>query len=705
MVFLLSLLILAASDDADAVYESSFFCFFVWVYSWCHVMEHTTFEVNEAAEVMNKHFVNIKVDREERPDVDKVYMNYVLMTTGHGGWPMSVFLEPSTLAPIFGGTYYSAHGEGRRPGFIKICESIAGQWDTNREKIIKSGATITSHLKAMGDRSIAESEKDSFLQTAGSYILEGAQQRARSFDPVYGGWGAQPKFPQPVILTSLFVAHFMQGKDSSIYLNQCEKTLTQMFSGGIHDHLSGGFHRYSVTEEWKLPHFEKMLYDQAQIATAYLTAYQISKRNLYKDAASDIFKYVATQMTDSTTGGFYSAEDADSPLKDDPSVKREGAFYVWEHEELKSLLNEQELAVLTLLYDLKPHGNVPSEYDPHGELENMNILHTEKNLDQISFSTGLSSESISSIIQASHKKLHDAQSKRPRPHLDDKCVTVWNSMMIQALAKGYQVLGDQTLLDLALGSLNFIRNNLYLPESKQLLRSYREGPSNIDGFAEDYAHLIAALIELYHADFNHKHLQWAIELQETMDRLFWDTEKGGYFCDNGNPDLHLLVRTKDDFDGSEPSYNSVAACSLIQLYNLLHNESYKKRAEDLLAAFANNLSERPLGMPMMTVAAAAYSMPPSSIVIYGDLDSDATRSLVQAARGTYNPFQVVVHASFESESARFFHDQGVVLFKDLSTDLTVKGRPAAYVCQDFACNLPVTDAKALSELLSKSNLQ
>ena len=663
---------------------------------------------------MNKYFVSIKVDREERPDVDKVYMNYVLLTTGHGGWPLSAFLEPSTLAPIFGGTYYSAYGEGRRPGFIKICESIARQWESNREKIIVSGAAVASHLKRMSkgeamlqegekEEAIGESEKDKFLETIGEYVLEGALQRSRSFDPVFGGWGSQPKFPQPVILTSLFVAHHMQAKESSLYLNQCEKTLQHMFSGGIHDHLSGGFHRYSVTEEWKLPHFEKMLYDQAQIANAYLTAYQITKKQLYRDAASDIFKYLSTYMTDKTTGGFYSAEDADSALKEDPSVKREGAFYVWAFEELESLLDKQEMKVLTLRYELKPTGNVPSEYDPHGEMENMNVLHTVKNLDQLSFSTGLSSDTLSSIIDSAHKKLHSAQAERPRPHLDDKCITSWNAMMIQSLARGYQLLGERSLLDLALASLNFIRNHLYLKDSKQLLRTYRNSPSNIEGFAEDYANLIAALIDLYQADFDHTHLQWAIELQQTMDRLFWDAEHGGYFSDSGNPDLHLLCRNKDDYDGSEPSYNSVAALSLVKLFNLLHNESYKKRAEDLFVAFASQLSKRPLGMPMMTVAAAAYSMPPSSIVIYGDIASDATRSLIQAAHAKYDPFQVIMQASYDSEAARFFHDQGVVLFKDLSTDLSVGGRPAAYVCQGFTCNLPLTDGTSLVGLLSSQD--
>lgn len=674
--------------------------------SWCHVMEHTTFEVQEAAEVMNKHFVNIKVDREERPDVDKVYMNYILLTSGHGGWPMSVFLEPTSLAPIYGGTYYAAHGEGRRPGFIQICESIAQQWETNRDKILQSGKTITKHLRAKTDESLASaSERDNFFAKIGNFVNVGAAARSRSFDPVYGGWGAQPKFPQPVILTSMFVAHYLRETASNTHLlDQAEKTLTHMFFGGIHDHLGGGFHRYSVTEEWKLPHFEKMLYDQAQIAQAYLTAYQMTgfKKEVYAHAAMDIFKYVALQLTCRKTGAFFSAEDADSPIPTDPSVKREGAFYVWEMDEIKELVDEKELLVLTHRYGLREDGNVDSEYDPHGELTNMNILHTEKNFDQISFSTSIPSNDIKAILDTAHKKLYEAQLKRPRPHLDDKCVTVWNAMMISALAKGYQILGQQSLLDMALGSLRFLRDNMYQKETKRLLRSFRDdGPSSIEGFAEDYANLIAALIDVYEATFDHTHLQWALELQETMDELFWDSEDGGYFCDSGNPDLHLLVRTKDDYDGSEPSYNSTAAYSLVRLYNIFYDDKFKRRAEKLFSAFASHIAKMPIGLPMMTVAAAAFAKPPNSTVIYGDLNTPATQSLIKTLHRQYNPFRVIIQASFGSESAKFFHSKGVDLFKSLETDLSVDGRPAVYICKDFTCGLPITDEDALAKSISQ----
>jgi hypothetical protein len=669
---------------------------------WCHVMEHTTFEVQEAADVMNKYFVNIKVDREERPDVDKVYMNYILLTTGHGGWPMSVFLEPKSLAPIYGGTYYSAHGEGRRPGFVKICETIASQWETNREKIIKSGETIAGHLKARAEDALANaSEREAFLAALDEPIMIGAAQRARSFDPAFGGWGPQPKFPQPVILTAMFVAHFLRGDSKTNYLDQCEKTLTQMFYGGIHDHLGGGFHRYSVTEEWKLPHFEKMLYDQSQIATGYITAYQLTKKDIYKSAAMDIFKYIDAQLTDRESGGFYSAEDADSPLPENPSVKREGAFYVWAWTAIESLVSDKEFLVLTHRYGLREDGNVNSEYDPHGEMTGMNILHTEKNFDQISFSTSIAVNDIQALLTSAEAKLAEAQSKRPRPHLDDKCVTVWNAMMISALSKGYQAFHSQKYLDMALRSLQFIRANLYQPSSKRLLRTFRAGPSSIEAFAEDYANLIAALIDLYEATFDHTHLQWALELQQTMDDLFWDSQDGGYFCDSGNPDLHLLVRTKDDYDGSEPSYNSVAAYSLVRLYNIFYNDQFKKRAEDLFSAFSGHITKMPVGLPMMTVAAAALARPPHSVIIYGDLSAPTTQCLLRTVQSEYDPFRVVIQASFGSEAARFFHDQGVDFFKSLDTDMSVDGKPAVYICKDFTCGIPITDEQNLAKAISK----
>jgi uncharacterized protein YyaL (SSP411 family) len=665
-------------------------------------MEHTTFEVQEAADVMNKGFVNIKVDREERPDVDKVYMNYILLTTGHGGWPMSVFIEPHSLAPIYGGTYYSAHGEGRRPGFIALCNSISRAWTSDRQTLLATSTRVTEFLKKNNsEEPIEESQRDAFLDSIGGLLLKGADQRIKSFDPVYGGWGEQPKFPQPVILTSLFTAHYLQGTPTSTYLDQIEKTLQHMYLGGIHDHLGGGFHRYSVTEDWKLPHFEKMLYDQGQIANAYLTAYQITGKQVYKSAAEDIFKYVATQLTDSATGGFFSAEDADSPLPSDPSIKREGAFYVWEYDEIQSLVTDEEFSVLRVIYGLNDTGNVPTEYDPHGEMDNKNILHTIKNHEEVSKATGFSPEKIRLILDSAHGKLAEARARRPRPHLDDKCVTVWNGMMIQAMTRGFQLLGDPQLLGMALASMNFVRSHLYNIETKTLLRTYRGGPSDIEAFAEDYASMIAALLDLYEADFNIAHLQWALELQTTMDQLFWDKENGAYFCDSGNERLHLLVRTKDDHDGSEPSYNSVAAHSLLRLHSILHREEFKKRAEDIFAAFSLRLSKMPLAVPMMTVAAAAYDAPPKSIVVYGPLESPETHELLKVLRSHYDPFRALQHASLGSEASKFFCDQGIAMFKDTEADLCVNGKPAVYICQDFACQLPITDPAELNLVLKK----
>lgn len=699
-------------------------------------MEHTTFEVEEAAEIMNEHFINIKVDREERPDVDKVYMNYVLLTTGHGGWPMSVFLEPNDLAPIFGGTYFSAHGEGRRPGFIKICQSVALQWRTNKEKILASSESIARHLKAKTTEPVSSSLREDFLETLEQYLLIGVDKRSRSFDSTFGGWGSQPKFPQPVIMTAHLAAHYVTEKSPGgadvievegskraknggnfEYLEQVQVTLRHMYAAGIHDHLGGGFHRYGVTDDWKLPHFEKMLYDQSQIANAYLATYQLTlasantgdfeadeatKRSakVFRDAAEDIFRYVNTQVSDASTGAFYSAEDADSPLASDTSVKKEGAFYVWHYDELKQILEDREFILVTRLYDILKSGNVPPEYDPHHELTNMNILHAAPGaLEELAPLVKMSVAEARDVLAASHAKMREAQAKRPRPHLDDKCVTAWNAMMIGSLAKGYQVLRDPKLLERALASLNFIKNNLYNPERKQLLRSYRLGPSNIDGFADDYAYLISALLDLYEATFDVSHLQLAVELQETMDDLFWDKEDGAYFQDNGNPELHLLTRTKEEHDGSEPSYNSVAAHSLTRLYHMLEDMKYKSRAEDLFAAFATHLSKIPAALPMMTVAAAAFSRPPKVILIYGDLADAATQALIAEVHQTFDPFRVVIQASKGSEAAQFFHKQGLDTFKSLDDDLSDSGAPAARICENFSCGLPITKPAELKSRL------
>lgn len=671
---------------------------------WCHVMEKTTFEIEDAAKVMNREFINIKVDREERPDVDKVYMTYILATTGHGGWPMSIFIEPHSLAPLFGGTYYPAHREGRRPGFIDICTNIAANWAAKKDAMLDHCKTTAEQLKMHFEGNGGEmTQREKILDHLDKPLMKGATQRVKSFDPVYGGWGGQPKFPQPVILNAMYAAHFKQGTPTSEFLTQVEMTLQQMYRGGIHDHLGGGFHRYSVTEEWKLPHFEKMLYDQAQLAYAYVTAFQITRNEIYRSAAEDIFKYVSTQLTDRSTGGFFSAEDADSPLAYDRNIKREGAFYVWDYEEIENLLSPEEFAVIKPLYDIREEGNVPSEYDPHGEMEKKNILHSLLTLEEVNSLVGYGESRCKELIQSAHAKLYEAQQKRPRPHLDDKIVTVWNGMMIQALAKGYEVFSDQKLLDLALAATKFIRSQMWIPERRRLLRSYREGPSHIEAFADDYTAMIAAMLDLYEATFDVSHLQWALELQATLDELFWDNANKGYFCDSGSADLHLMARTKDDHDGSEPSYNSVAANSLVRLYHLLQREEFKTRAEDIFIAFSTNITRMPLAVPMMTVAAAAYESAAKSIVVYGPLENKETKEFIKAIYSTYDPFRVVMQTSHDnSDKTRFFSEQGVTMFKDVSADLSVGGKPAVYICQDFMCLPPITDVDSLKVALTKN---
>jgi len=547
---------------------------------WCHVMAHESFEDETTAEIMNREFVNIKVDREERPDVDRVYMTFVQATTGGGGWPMSVWLTPN-LEPFVGGTYFPPEDRFGQPAFKKVLERIAGAWKENHEKITEQGSKIVDALR---ESQVSQGKAAGKIDIG---IFEKAyEQFDRTYDPREGGFGNAPKFPRPVTLN--FLARFFarnrgmggqpikdpSGSDqrqdadatarSKNALEMFLFTLRKMAAGGMHDHIGGGFHRYSVDRYWHVPHFEKMLYDQAQLAVAYLDAYQITDDRQYAEVGRDILDYVVRDMT-SKEGGFFSAEDADSPVAagiGDASHGKtaEGAFYVWTEKEIDEALGA-DAGAFKFHYGAQPHGNAPEGSDPQDEFRGKNILIQRHTIAETAGRFKKSEDEIRQSLVRSRAKLLSIRNKRPRPHLDDKIITSWNGLMISAYARAAQVLDEPRYLQSAARAAQFVRTNLYDEKRKVLFRNYRNGRSEIEGFADDYAFVIQGLLDLYETSFDIEWLKFAVELQKTQDRLFFDEKNGGYFSTSGN-DENVVLRMKDDNDSAEPAASSVAALNL-----------------------------------------------------------------------------------------------------------------------------------------------
>jgi uncharacterized protein YyaL (SSP411 family) len=662
---------------------------------WCHVMAHESFENAEVAAVMNREFVNIKVDREERPDVDRVYMTFVQATTGSGGWPMSIWLTPE-LKPFVGGTYFPPEDRWGQPGFTKVLERIAAAWKQNREKISEQGTKIIAALEQSAVAGIADP-----AQRLGAKTLDAAyQQIARGYDAHEGGFGVAPKFPRPVTLNFLARVHARNPKSESgkHALEMNLFTLRKMAAGGMHDHLGGGFHRYSVDAYWHVPHFEKMLYDQAQLAVAYLEAFQITREPVFEEVARDTLNYVRRDMT-AKDGGFFSAEDADSLVAGivDPgrSEKKEGAFYVWDKKEIDAVLGPPA-EIFNFHYAVKAEGNVPSGGDPHGEFTGKNILIELGSTAATAKHFGKDELEVRELLTSAGETLFAVRAKRPRPHLDDKIITAWNGLMISAFARAAQVLGDAAYLETATGAAKFLRSQLYDPSRKVLFRNYREGRSAIEGFADDYAFLIQALLDLYEASFDIARLRWAIELQETQDRLFFDEERGGYFSGAGN-DPSILLRLKEDNDSAEPAASSISALNLLRLAQIRNEQRFYERAEKTIDAFAPQIGHFPSAMPQMLVALDLSLSTPRQIVVAGERDSADTRALIAEVHRHFVPNKVLLFAD-GGERQRYLEEK----LEALRGMKPIDGKPAVYVCENFTCKAPVTEAGSLRELLSSS---
>jgi len=654
---------------------------------WCHVMAHESFENPATAKLMNELFVNIKVDREERPDVDRVYMTYVQATTGGGGWPMSVFLTPD-LKPFYGGTYFPPEDRSGRAGFPTVLQRIADAWKDEHEKVLE---TAGDAIKALSEMSAAGPAQSG---AAGKEAISlGLNQLTRTFDDDDGGFGGAPKFPRPVTLNFLFRAAAREGRESrdgKAALGMALLTLQKMAAGGMHDHLGGGFHRYSVDKFWHVPHFEKMLYDQAQLACSYLDAFQITHDTACEKTARDILDYVRRDMTD-PAGGFYSAEDADSLVEKGRPEHREGAFYVWTKDEVLRALGEDAAAVFCRMYGVEADGNAPPGSDPQGEFTGRNILIQRLALADAAKFFRQDEGDLTAALAASRQKLLTVRDQRPRPHLDDKIITSWNGLMISAFARGAQVLDDVEYLAAAQKAAHFIHEQLW--KDGRLRRSYRQGASDVGGFCDDYAALIQGLLDLYEADFDIGWLQWAVELQARQDALFLDADHGGYFSVTRDAP-NILIRTKEDYDGAEPSPNSVSALNLQRLAQIIGNKDLALQANAVLGAFANQLSRAPTALPQMLAALDASLAKPRQIVIAGPRDADATRALLHEVNAHFIPDKILLLADGGAGQQWL-----AARLEFLKTVGPLDGKPAAYVCQDFVCQLPTSDVAKLRELL------
>lgn len=648
---------------------------------WCHVMAHESFEDKEIARYLNENFICIKVDREERPDLDGLYMAATQAMTGSGGWPMSVFLMDD-LKPFYTGTYFPPKTTHGRPGFLDVLHTIARLWKEDRDKLRESATTITGELINQNTRSTTGGE------VSEKVIHQGFKQFAAAYDLKFGGIGKGPKFPRPSMYHQLLRyyhrANNIQAKDMVLH------SLRKMAEGGMYDHLGGGFHRYSVDGEWRVPHFEKMLSDQATLATLYLETYQVSHDPFYLNIAEDTLNYVMRDMT-SKEGGFYSAEDADSTSKEDDKIHGEGLFYIWDYAEVETILDKESAAVFNYIYGVKVGGN--ALHDPLGEFHYKNILFQEHSYAEAALKFSISEVSAQNICKKAKESLFTAREQRPRPHLDDKIITAWNGLMITAFAKGYQITENAKYLETATTCAAFIVHHL-MQDNFRLFRRYRDGEANFAGQLEDYAFLIQGLLDLYEASFEVKWLQLAVDVQKQQDNVFND-EDGGYF-DTSGQDPSIFMRLKDDYDGAEPSGNSVSAINLLRLAYMTANEAYKDKAMDLFGVFSEGLNTSPLGRPCLVAALDFSSSKAMQIIIAGDPEQDDTKRLLSVIHNTYLPNTITIMATPESLS--FFEPNRVAL--EYVTPLDNKA--TAYVCENYTCQTPVNTPSELKDLLQKN---
>ncbi len=629
---------------------------------WCHVMERESFENEEIAAVMNELFINIKVDREERPDLDEIYMNAVQIMTRQGGWPMTVFLTPD-LKPFYGGTYYPPTDRYGRPGFPKVMHAVAEAFSGQNTQVLQQADQITAHLAQMSN--VVDPHHHELTEE----LMTNAFQNYRSqFDAHHGGFGNAPKFPPSMGLP--FLLRYWHHSGNANALEMVELTLEKMARGGMYDQLGGGFHRYSTDAHWLVPHFEKMLYDNAQLVVAYFEAYQATQKPFYRDIATETLDYVIREMYDAENGGFYSTQDADSEGV-------EGKFFVWEPNDVEDIIGEENAEIFCEYYDITPQGNFEGE----------NILNVQAPPDILARKLRMDLGELEALLADGKQKLFEAREKRIKPGLDDKILTSWNGIMIRGMAMGYQLTGKPEYLEACEKSAEFVLTTLS-QDNGLLLRTYRDGKSHLNAYLEDYSYFIAGLIALYEASFEPKWLTEAERLAHLMIDQFGDDAGDGFFF-TGKSHETLIVQSKSAYDGATPSGASMAIHSLLRLAKHLDNPEFHDKAVETLLLYFHQMEGMPSGSGQLLCELAFLLSTPKEIAIVGPKGDTKTETMLAALHSTYQPNKIVAL----SESAE---GQTLPL---LAGKTQVDDTATAYVCENYACQAPTTDVEAFVELL------
>ena len=628
---------------------------------WCHVMEAESFESKHIAELLNANFVAIKVDREERPDLDEVYMSAVQAMAGAGGWPLSVFLTPQGK-PFYGGTYFPPRDLFGKPGFEHVLSSIADAWKNRRDEVANSAENITNILTSAPTDGGFEQLKPHLLE-------ETFTQLDNTFDAEYGGFGVSPKFPSPSYLSFLMCYWRRTGEEKA--LQMVTKTLDHIAAGGIYDQIGGGFHRYSTDRYWLIPHFEKMLYDQAMISRCYLQAWQITNNPAYSAVITDTFDYVLRDMRDAG-GGFYSAEDADSEGK-------EGSFYLWTPREVEELLGESDADVFEEYYDITEDGN----------FEGKNILHRKFSVDELAENSDLNDTVVHEIVARGHQKLIERRNTRSRPGRDEKIIAGWNGLMIESLAYGGAALEEQKYIDAAVRAANFIFGTLL--QNGRLMRYYRGGKVVEKACLDDYAAFMLATIALYETTFEIKWLKRAIELADHMIELFEDKQHGGFFL-SGRDSEKLIVAAKPSYDGALPCGNSTAAGALLKLGHLTMNHAYTDAATNVFKTFARRLADGPTSLTHMMTAFNFWLGPAQEIVVAPGENQERAKEMIQRVQSRFFPTTVILlHDNVEIER--------IVPF--VKSQTAFKNKTAAYICDNYVCQRPITELMEFEKIIYK----
>ena len=628
---------------------------------WCHVMEHESFEDEEVATIINKHFIPVKVDREERPDIDEVYMTVTQALTGRGGWPMTVVMTPDKN-PFFAGTYFPRESVGGRPGIKFILEKLREAWETDRENVVATARGISKRLGEVMDTAPGGAVPPDIFDKAFT-------EYQKRYDSEHGGFSRSPKFPVPPNLMFLLRYHKRSGNDEALAM--VEKTLRGMRYGGVYDHVGFGIHRYSTDREWLVPHFEKMLYDQALATMVYIEAYQVTGDDFYSQVAREILTYVQRDMT-SPGGGFYSAEDADSEGV-------EGKFYVWSIDEINDVLGEKDGAFFIKAFNLTREGNFVEEASR--ERTGNNIPHLRKTL----------SQEEKGRFEPLRQKLFDHRESRIHPQKDDKVLTDWNGLMIAAFARAGQALNDRDYISAARRAADFVIDHLHTDEGR-LLKRYRQGQVGLTAHLEDYAFMIWGLLDVYESTFDTRYLKQAIELQAVTDKFFKDTEGQGYFMTATDAEK-LIVRAKKLYGGAIPGGNAASILNLLRLYRMTGEEGYALQGEDVIRAFSSEMQRQASGFPLVLCGIDFQQGPGHEIVVSGKDGSADVLEMVRAIRKPFLPNKVLL---FRDDSN---HETLAQLASYTAEQKSIEGKATAYICQDFSCQLPTTDLKTVLKTL------